>query len=493
MRGDPVSVEKFTMGMGSLTKDDVRRLARLWPEAMELLRNLGDPGIRCARSVIRRWVIGPRVPGELPETTATSRAEVTRMLELALEMWGEPGFVHWAHDIVREHKLKVAVPRVDDPTVVRLFPTLVQRLSSDPAARHFDAAARSFAEPWCREEPGVVAERMLRLKRQGKISGHHGTRPLDLIAVQLAELVDDPSTWLDAFAGRPVPEEWVGPFLAAAVAADPSGEAPWRTLERLDGHGAGIWAGLQIGLYLRDPPSVAVRHVMAAARENAGVLRDAVHWPDVPDEWRIRLLKDRDETVRREAAAALWDLHQRERPPGVIGILWEAAAVTCGEPELLHDVLHRDSDAANAWILHHAEESSRRRAEGGAGIEDPVEFPSSPADMRIVAEAIGQGLAEGDTRYSLNTELLAAARDKIAPEDRRRLIRDIPTAANPRFFEYLVGGDRDLYAALLARHAPREVHLAPLWTEPPLANADELARLAREHGYTGADLERHSW
>ena len=486
-----MSVEKFTMGMGSLTEDDVLRLARLWPEGMELLRNLGDAGIRCARSVIRRWVAGPRVPGELPETSVASRAEVARMLELALDAWVEPGFLHWAHGIVREHKLHVALPKVGDRTVVQLFPTLDQRLS-DPAARHFDAAAHRFAGEWRREEPGVVAERMLRLKREGKLSGHHGTRPLDLIAVQLAELVDNPSTWLDAFAGRPVPEEWVGPFLAAAVAADPSGEAPWRTLERLDGHGAGIWAGLQIGLYLRDPPSVAVRHVMAAARENAGVLRDAVHWPDVPDEWRIRLLKDRDETVRREAAAALWDLHQRERPPGVIGILWEAAAVTCGEPELLHDVLHRDSDAANAWILHHAQESSRRRDEGGDGIEDPLEFPSSPADMRIMVEDIGQGLAEGDARYSLNTELLAVARDKIDPEDRRRLIRDIPTDADPRFFECLVGSDRDLYAALLARHAPREVHLAPLWTETPLANADELARLAREHGYTGG-LERHSW
>ena len=51
-------------------------------------------------------------------------------------------------------------------------------------------------------------------------------------------------------------------------------------------------------------------------------------------------------------------------------------------------------------------------------------------------------------------------------------------------------GDRDLYAALLARHAPPKAHLAPLSVEPRLTamdlelpNRDELVRIAIEHGY----------
>ncbi|WP_420461826.1 hypothetical protein [Candidatus Palauibacter sp.] len=481
MRGDPVSVEKFTMGMGSLTEDDVLRLARLWPEGMELLRNLGDAGIRCARSVIRRWVAGPRVPGELPETSVASRAEVARMLELALDAWVEPGFLHWAHGIVREHKLHVALPKVGDRTVVQLFPTLDQRLS-DPAARHFDAAAHRFAGEWRREEPGVVAERMLRLKREGKLSGHHGTRPLDLIAVQLAELVDDPSAWLGEFTKRAAPGAWVGPFLAAAVADDPSGEAPWTTLNRHDPDGAYAWVSLQVGLRLRNLPVAAVHHVVAAARKQAGFLRDAAPWPDVPDEWKLRLLKDSDRTVRGEVAAALWDLHHRKRPPGVVGVLWEDATVTCGAADQLHDVVGSDRRAALAWLLHEAEESSRRKYEGPERAEELLEETSS------VGKTIAQLLAESETLYSLDTELVVAARETIRSEDRRRLIRDIPAEADPRFFGYLVGGDRDLYAALFARRAPQEAHLAPLRTEPPPANLDELARLAMEHGYTQADL-----
>ncbi|WP_420635312.1 hypothetical protein [Candidatus Palauibacter sp.] len=483
MRGDPVSVEKFTMGMGSLAEDDVRRLARLWPKAMELLRNLGDPGIRCARSVIRRWVTGPRVPGELPETSVASRAEVARMLELALDAWVEPGFLHWAHGIVREHKLNVTLPRVDDQTVVQLFPTLDQRLSADPAARHFDAVARRFAQQWCHEEPGVVAERMLRLRREGKFSGYHGTRPLDLIAVQLAELVDDPSAWLEAFAERAVPGAWVGPLLDAAAIADPSDEVPWRILERVDPVGEYAGVSLQAGLRLRDPPAMAVHRVLAAARAHPGFMRDVVPWAHVPDAWKLRLLRDGDGTVRGGTAAALWDLHHRRRPPGEMGVLWEDAAVTCGGADLLHDVVGSDRRAALAWLFHEAEESSQRKDEGQERAEELVEETS------CVGRTIAQLLAESETLYSLDTELVVAARETIRSEDRRRLIRDIPADADPRFFGYLVGGDRDLYAVLLARRAPQEAHLAPLRTEPAPANLDELARMAMEHGYAVADLE----
>ncbi|WP_423924313.1 hypothetical protein [Candidatus Palauibacter sp.] len=482
VRGDPVSVETFTTGMGSLTEDDVLRLARLWPEGMELLRNLGDAGIRCARSVIRRWVTGPRVPGELPETSVASRAEVARMLELALDAWVEPGFLHWAHGIVREHKLNVTLPRVDDQTVIQLFPTLDQRRSAHPAAPQFDAAARRFAGQWRHEEPRVVAERLLRLRREGKLSGYYGTRPLDLIVVQLAELVDDPSAWLEEFAGRAVPSAWVGPFLDAAVIADSSDEVPWRILERVDPGGEYAGVSLEAGLCLHDPPAMAVHRVLAEARAHADFMRDVVPWAHVPDAWKLRLLKDGDGTVRGETAAALWDLHHRRRPPGEMGVLWEDAAVTCGGADLLHDVVGSDRRAALAWLLHEAEESSQRKDESTERAEELLEETSS------VGQTIAQLLAESETLYSLDTELVVAARETIRSEDRRSLIRDIPADADPGFFGYLVGGDRDLYAALLARRAPREAHLAPLRTEPPPANRDELARLAMEHGYTRADL-----
>ena len=444
IEGDSVSREKFRMPMGSLTAEDVAQLAALWPDAMRILPDLGDPGMACVQGVIHEWATGVRIAGKRPETKVASRAEVSRLLQQALEVqaWREPGFLHWARGIAREHALDVTIPEMGDVALNQWIDVLYPRASVDRDTRRQMTSVRKLAETrlrlqrgkaaalrlageWCREKPETVVDRMLVLKRQGKLSGRRGTRSLDLIAVQLAEMVDDPSAWLDTFASRPAPEAWIGPFVATAVAADPSGEAPWRTLERFDGHGAGTWAGLQVGLYLRDPPCVAVQHVMAAVRENAGVLRDAVHWSDVPDEWRIRLLKDRDETVRGETAAALWDLHDRKPPPGDLGVAWRDAAVTCGAPELLHDVLREDAAAAAAWLIHEAEESARRKNERPERADEIIKETGSLG--RTVWHMLGESF------YSLDTELLAVACAALGPADRQRLRRVIPADTDPRF------------------------------------------------------------
>ncbi len=487
-RADAIHDETFTLAMSSLTASDVAQLARFWPSAMELLRDLGDAGILSAQRIIRHWAVGVRTPGREPETIKASRSEVGGMLALALDAWGaEPGFRHWARALVREHALDVNLPLGGGESVLsQLFPGLAQRLTEDPQARSFAAAARRFAEQWQCDEPGAVADRMLRLERQGKLSGHSGTRPLDLIAIQLAEIVDEPATWLAAFAERRAPPVWVGSFLAVSVEEDLSGDAPWRALDRLDPERKYGWESLQVGLRLRDPPAVAVGLVTAAAREYARALRDGAFWSDVSDAWRLRLLDNSDPAVRGGTAAALWDLYERKRPPGRIGAAWEDAVVTCGEAELLHDVLMTDKGAALAWLLHEAGESARRKDEIEKRAEELL-TQRSHLDETAWADTVGVLLRESETLYSLDTELLAAAVNVIGADDRRSLLQDIPADADPKFFEYLVGGDRDLYAALLGRRVPPEAHLAPLRSEPPSANRDELARLAVERGYTAAD------
>ena len=502
--GDAVTIEKFTMPMSSLTASDVGRLAKLWPTSVELLRDLGVAGILSAQQIVRHWTIGVRTPGKLPETIEASRSAVGGMLELALDAWGgEPGFLHWAHGLVREHGLSVRIPALDDPLLAELFPTLDQRARVlDRKTKRFDQAAmtkrsseerqtaRRLARKWRDREPSAVADRMLSLERQGKLSGYSGTRPLDLIAIQLAELVDDAAAWLLAFAEREAPAEWVGPFLAVCVEGDPSGDTPWRALDRLDPKGRYAWASLRVGLSLRDPPVVALGLVTAAVRKHAGALRDGIFWSNVSDAWRIRLLEDVNHTVRGETAAALWDLHERERPPGDTGAVWEDAAVTCGAADLLHDVFRADRDAAVAWLIHEARESSRRKDER---IERADELQEETGSL---GRTVLRLFEESDALYSLDTDLLEAACATLEMEDRRSLIRDIHVDADPLFFAYLVGGAPDLYASLLTRRAPPKVHLAPLSSEPCLAvtsleppDRDELVRLAIEHGYPNPVLD----
>ena len=138
MHGDSVSRDKFGMAMGSLTEEDVRCLARLWPEALRLLRSLGEPGVRCARSVIEEWAAGVRVLGKRPETSVASRAEVPRMLEQVLEVCDEPRFLHWVRGIAREHALRRGDPgggRRDGVSVDRCTVSTCVGRPRHPAAR----------------------------------------------------------------------------------------------------------------------------------------------------------------------------------------------------------------------------------------------------------------------------------------------------------------------------------------------------------------------
>ncbi|WP_420635321.1 hypothetical protein [Candidatus Palauibacter sp.] len=446
IHGDSVSRNKFGMAMGSVTEEDVRCLARLWPEALRLLRDLGDPGMGCVRDVIQEWAAGARVVGKRSETKVASRAEVSRMLEQALEAWREPGFLHWASSIAREQGLDVEIQDVGDAVLSRWIDALYPPASADPRARRrltskqrvtetrerlqsVEVEALRLAGAWCQEEPETVVDRMMGLKRQAEVSGRRDTRPMSLIAGQLAELVSDPSAWLDASANCGAPGDWVGSFLAETVRADPTGEAPWRTLDRHDPERRYAWMSLQVGIRVPNLPSSAVRLVMEAARQHAGLLRQAVPWADVSVEWGIRLLGDRNEDVRGETAFALWDLHHRSRPPGDLGVLWEDAAVTCGGPELLHDVLRADAAAAVAWLIHEAEESARRKDERTERADELMKKTGS------LGKTVWHML--GESFYSLDTELLAAACDTLGPADRQRLLRAIPAEADPRFLAFL--------------------------------------------------------
>ena len=498
-RGDPIEVTGFTGNLGSLPATDVRKIADLWALALPVFRRLGRPGVSCAHQVIRRWLNGPGILNELPETKATAREEVQRMLPTVHDLaGGEPGILLWARRLASKHGLAVELPDIDDPVLRRLFPDprwpedrsdarreVHERLrrESPPGSGPedgLDAIADDFARKWKHEDLRDVVARMLHYERQRELMGHNHPNVLRRIPLLLAQQVDDPGAWLEELVDRSAPPEWVHPFLEATVVMSGLASHLWKAIAARSRYSL---LCIDIGLRHPGPPREIVDHIMDEIPDFANTLSEQVAWGEVPDKWKRRLLRHRERKVRAAVAAGLWNgSPSRRRPRGELGILWQDAVVSCGDTELLEDVLRVDGAVALAWILREARNSSARRARRNSGpslLDDDL----TPEERRNLFE-------KAMNRPSLNEGLLVAARDRIDFNNRRELIRAIPSDTNPKFFRHLVGDDPDLYTVLLRHRVGKEAHLAPL-ARKPSEERDALARVALDHGYSRHEIRRY--
>ena len=224
-----------------------------------------------------------------------------------------------------------------------------------------------------------------------------------------------------------------------------------------------------------------VERIMKQVKDwNEEVLSRSIDWNTIAREWKHRLLRHPEATVRGAVAGGIWMANGRRAPGGRLGTAWEEAVVTWRNSRLMPEVLAADAGIARAWILSEARASSVRRRGRRSGTDsDPSTLSFAEWEARM---------EQHRNEPSVDEELLAAARDLLDLDDRRDLISAIPVDANPAFFGYLVGGDPDLYNMLLRRRAPKDAHLAPLrW--PHADRREALVREAIRHGYSQRDAD----
>ena len=357
---NPLDDMSLLVTSGSLRANEVRELARVWPTALDALRVLGDDGVRCAREIVEEWTVKLGIRGEDPETIPAARKEAPGMLQDVIELAdGAPGVVMWAHRLVRLRILEAEPPGLDDPLLDMLFPEVELRDSFHDEA--VLASARELANEWRREGPRTVARRMMYYERQRELAGHSYPNVLEHLPEEIAQRVDRPSNWLEAFLDQRVPASWVQPLLEGAVAASPTSDTPWELVAH-DTDYALVCA--RVGLSLPGLPESAVAHILEALRYVVSVRHDLVPWGDLSHEWQCRLLRDTSARVRAAAAAGLWRVHRGIRPSGALGrLLWDAV-VESGDASLLQELLGADRMVARAWVLQQARASSTQRSPG---------------------------------------------------------------------------------------------------------------------------------
>lgn len=430
-RDDPVKVIEIAISFGLLPPSDVRKIGDIWALALPVFRGLGRSGVSCARAVVHDWLIGSGAGGQLDETRIAARELARRVLPAVLDLAdNEPGILLWAHRFANEHRLKARLPGVGDSTLCRLFPNPAEPESRDMSPGQLDAAAREFGRKWRHEGPETVVARLIHYERQRELMGHHYPDVLELIPVHLAQLVDDPGAWLEELVDREAPPVWIDPFLEASVVIPATRERAW---EVVAGHDRYKGPCVRVGLRVAGLSAVIVEHIMRQVKDwNEDILSHSINWNAVAREWKHRLLRHPETTVRGAVAGGIWVANGRRRPGGRLGTAWEDAVVTWRSGRLMPEVLRADAGIARAWILSEARASSvRGRRRRSASGPDPSNLTFAEWEARVERHCNERSVDEG---------LLAAARDGLALEDRRDLISAIPEDANPVFLRYLGGG-----------------------------------------------------
>ncbi len=478
-RDDPIKIIEISIGFGSLPASDARKIGDLWALALPVFRGLGRSGVSCARTVAHDWLIGSRAGNKLDDAQVTAREQVRRMLPAVLNLAShEPGILLWAHRLANEHRLGVRLPEVDDSTLRRLFPNPAELDSRDSSRGPLDATAREFARKWRHKAPKAVVTRLMHCERQRDLMGHNYSNVLDHLPIHLAQQVGDPAAWLQELVDRDAPPQWVGPFLEAATVMPATSEQAWEAVARDDRY---TMPFVRIGLRDTTLPGTIVDCIMQQVQDwTVMMVSHSIDWNTVAREWKHRLLRHPEPTVRGAVAGGIWESNGRRRPGGRLGIAWQNAVVTCRSGRLMSELLQVDAGIARAWILSEARASPvRARRRRLASDSDSSNLTLAEWEARVEQDLEGPSLDEG---------LLATARHSLDLEDRRDLISAIPEDANPMFFRYLVGDDPDLYAVLLRRQAARDAHLAPLgW--PHSGGREALVREATRHGYSRRDID----
>ncbi len=433
-RDDPIKIVEGSISFGSLSASEVREIEDLWALALPVFRGLGRSGVSCARNVVHDWLIGPRAGKELDETTLAARDLVRRVLSTVLDLAGkEPGILLWAHRLATGRRLEVRLPGIGDSTLRQLFPNPAELDFRDSSGDSLDATAARFAEEWLPEGPDTVAERMMYYERQRKLMGYEWPNALDEVPLHLAQRVDDPGEWLEELVDREAPPSWVGPFLEAASVMPEANERAW---EAVAGNDRYTGPCVRVGLRVAGLPGAIVDRIMQQVSGwNEYMLTHSIDWNTVAREWKHRLLRHSEPTVRGAVAGGIWMANGRRGPGGRLGPAWEDAVVTWRDGRLMPEVLRADAGIARAWILSGARASSvRSRRRHSAPDPDSSTPTLAEWEARLKQDLKEPRLDEG---------LLATARDCLGLEDRRDLISAIPEDANPMFIRYLSGGDTD--------------------------------------------------
>jgi hypothetical protein len=452
---DPGIGRTVKMRSGFLPLAGLQEIGEIWADARDAIQELDHPGWLHLSQALFDWIepshaaMGAEIPGE--ELRAMNAFAAKALRDLAPLASGSPGLTSGFDQLAR--KLSLDLGLVQDPVFLLLFP--------DPAGsaeklreqrRSEKGRLEHLADQWAGGPESEIARRVSFYQGEAQRVGHGWINNLLQLCRSLAERVNDPTSWLEAFLAESLPEPLLAPFLERLVAER---QDDWEAaLERFLIGGPLGWTATSLVLGLPNSPEALLRKALQSALQYPMLVEGMCLRKEVPLPTLRALLRSPDGGVALASAVGEWLSDPEGEVLEEVRSDWRRAILRYGENRnamghqyWLGIILQKDSELAFEWL-----------------------------ERRLRDSALPNSLL-GDSPFACATRALTK-------EQRRRFLADLrePAESLWALIPLLIDRDLDLYRALLARKDLTEYHLRPLGGDPD-AMWESLAAAALDAGY----------
>src|SRR4051812_1594648 len=456
---DPGIGNTVIMRSGLMPVEALRKVVSIWDEVKGVIRDVDAVSWQYLSSLLWDWLHPEYVAKRAvisEEERLVTRAFVDKTLrDLAPLLAGSPGLQAGLNRLASKLEINLGLGQDD------VFELLYPSQDPSPEARREaqavrDEAVRILAGEWAKESPKVVADRMAFYEREAQRIGHNWLQNMPAFCRALANEVDEPEEWLDAFSAKELRHHLMSPFLERIVETRRAG---WEELlaSHLD-HGILEGTALSLALTLTDLPAALLERALAKAKDDVMLVEILCLQSRVPLATLRRLLLLPSWEAALAAAIGEWCADPQGEVRDEIRSEWRSAILrsktgeyeetrqTVGLQYWLRDILASDAGLAFDWLLSRLKDS---------------DLPSS---------------FMGDSPF-------AAAIRLLGKEQRENLlVRLQPSSILWSMIPAVVDSDIDLYRKLLRIESLKDYHLEPLERLPDPV-WESLALAALDAGY----------
>jgi hypothetical protein len=444
---DPGAGNTVTFHRGYLRLDEILEIQPYWLNTVKVLISIEKISWKHLFDIVHEWAFPMLWDVKLPdEILRIMHSFAKRIIEdIVMLADGNQGVLHQAKQTSLDAGLDISITLNQEFEI--LYPITERERISEFNVIH-RPIVRKLAEDWSQREPIVIAKRLCWIVEEAKFIDNPWPNWGIYLCDAIAELIEKPIEWVEAFISEGLSGDLAAPFLKKAAINNKPG---WIDLaqEYLQ-HPTLKGRIISIVLKLENPPKDLIDEVFRNLSGYSELIGHLCISKEIPEKTMLKLLNYEDEEIASAAAYGEWYADPKKEARKPLLSSWRMVVIKSRKEFFIQDVIENDGELALDWLINFIQSDTPHTH-----------------------------------RYS---RLLIIAVSSLDRNSKESILEIIPLSWEfVELIYHLIGYDLTIYQSLLENERLKEFHLIPLYWSNETEWIDK-ASLALKKGYSTREI-----